>query len=854
MFRFDSFRSQSQATPTPNATREDSQSAPEDSKIKFLQRISSSDSIDKKSITKRPSFSSMSSFSGRSGSSSSTIPVPSNSWGMLMLSTLRNDDMLEDVCSLLTKDQKATLLLPVSQPSHPSAIIDREFIEDHVMLYQSPVDMTQIVSLSGIRGTFQKDRFVALGLVERPSVHGIAASNADTSSKTHFDSFSLDPMSITSDHPSINILASHVDVTIANDQTITVMLIQKPVSRQEIQDWSEAKDSGLIVTSPELVSEDDINSERISPRIIEQIQRFITSFRRRPPKNLDAAGMAVQSLLRDVESNLEKEKHTLDEHARAVKISLSPYEVDQKMEWVENYVCRELYDSLFTSPNGDDILHDEALESRIAALNLLDLDLAHLGVIVDEGDDIAEIDEAVKNAGHELQKLESSHAARDKMDHLLRTHTVIADALERFAESHKSRATVDEDASIVKEMQHAMSTMTDEKPPNEDAQDSESAVTATSDSLEKNDEDANSTEDKVDDNKSGEASPPAPQNAVVDTKATPDSADMARNASETSSEINLQFPPTQSKRPRREDDQYIRSAGADVLLPVLIYTVVKSNPQKFVSNLKFIQRYRMSSKLIGEASYCLTNMLAVVAFLETTNLVGLGLSADRIMSDLGDLKGVPGSHSLNSKQRFRSPQVDQLAGGGRKLVSDVVDGVFDGIGRFWRTPETTVTSAASLPALPPPTNTNKTVGGLLSMPGMAAMEEVRNQVVGRVRGSSDASSIKSQEARKQNELKEMSRSHTNESVDNQDSRPLWQRSNSQSRTDMFQSMLQAPSQFMASVVPRPSSAASSTTPLGEGPLQKFLDMKSVEEMKIGEVAELLADYKRLAAILKQSQL
>lgn len=61
------------------------------------------------------------------------------------------------------------------------------------------------------------------------------------------------------------------------------------------------------------------------------------------------------------------------------------------------------------------------------------------------------------------------------------------------------------------------------------------------------------------------------------------------------------------------------------------------------------------------------------------------------------------------------------------------------------------------------------------MPGMAAMEEVKNQVVGRVRGSSDASSIRSQEARKQNELKEMSRSHTNESVDNQDSRPLWQR-------------------------------------------------------------------------------
>lgn len=54
------------------------------------------------------------------------------------------------------------------------------------------------------------------------------------------------------------------------------MLIQKPVSRQEIQDWSEAKESGHIVTSPELVSEDDINSERISPRIIEQIQRYVS--------------------------------------------------------------------------------------------------------------------------------------------------------------------------------------------------------------------------------------------------------------------------------------------------------------------------------------------------------------------------------------------------------------------------------------------------------------------------------------------------------------------------------------------------------------------------------------------------
>jgi hypothetical protein len=37
-------------------------------------------------------------------------------------------------------------------------------------------------------------------------------------------------------------------------------------------------------------------------------------------------------------------------------------------------------------------------------------------------------------------------------------------------------------------------------------------------------------------------------------------------------------------------------------------------------------------------------------------------------------------------------------------------------------------------------------------------------------------------------------------------------------------------------------------------MQKFLQVKSVDELKIGDVKELLADYKRLAAIMKQAGL
>ena len=40
---------------------------------------------------------------------------------------------------------------------------------------------------------------------------------------------------------------------------------------------------------------------------------------------------------------------------------------------------------LFIPSNSDDLSHDEALSSRIAALNLLDLSLGNLGIEIDPG-------------------------------------------------------------------------------------------------------------------------------------------------------------------------------------------------------------------------------------------------------------------------------------------------------------------------------------------------------------------------------------------------------------------------------------------------------------------------------------
>lgn len=183
----------------------------------------------------------------------------------------------------------------------------------------------------------------------------------------------------------------------------------------------------------------------------------------------------------------------------------------ERLDVIETYLCNQLYDQLFTNPDGDEAMQDEALESRIAALNLLDLDLSHLGVLLEDPVDIENMNQIVRLAGTQLQQLNTIMGAKEKLEALIKTHQIIVDAIEEFA---KNKQTLDDNTEVVQEIKHAMST--------------------------------------------------------------------------------------------------VSSANADVLLPILIFTIVKSNPTNFLSNLKFIQRYRRPEELSGQASYCLTNMVSVL--------------------------------------------------------------------------------------------------------------------------------------------------------------------------------------------------------------------------------------------------
>ncbi|RKP09183.1 hypothetical protein THASP1DRAFT_7808, partial [Thamnocephalis sphaerospora] len=70
------------------------------------------------------------------------------------------------------------------------------------------------------------------------------------------------------------------------------------------------------------------------------------------------------------------------------------------------------------------------------------------------------------------------------------------------------------------------------------------------------------------------------------------------------------------------------AAGADKFLPILIYVVIKANPEQLVSNVQYISRFRHPSRLESEAGYYLTNLMGVISFLERMDASSLSISRE----------------------------------------------------------------------------------------------------------------------------------------------------------------------------------------------------------------------------------
>lgn len=49
--------------------------------------------------------------------------------------------------------------------------------------------------------------------------------------------------------------------------------------------------------------------------------------------------------------------------------------------------------------------------------------------------------------------------------------------------------------------------------------------------------------------------------------------------------------------------------NADAFIPALMFSLIKIKPPHFISDLRFIQRFRPHSRLTGEAAYMLTSIV-----------------------------------------------------------------------------------------------------------------------------------------------------------------------------------------------------------------------------------------------------
>ncbi|KAG2137829.1 hypothetical protein BD769DRAFT_1436482 [Suillus cothurnatus] len=66
-----------------------------------------------------------------------------------------------------------------------------------------------------------------------------------------------------------------------------------------------------------------------------------------------------------------------------------------------------------------------------------------------------------------------------------------------------------------------------------------------------------------------------------------------------------------------------KDEGADSFVPMLIYVVLRANPEHLLSNVEFINRFRNPAKLQSEAGYYLSSLMGAVQFIESMDHTSL---------------------------------------------------------------------------------------------------------------------------------------------------------------------------------------------------------------------------------------
>ncbi|KAI0057428.1 hypothetical protein BV25DRAFT_1831100 [Artomyces pyxidatus] len=103
--------------------------------------------------------------------------------------------------------------------------------------------------------------------------------------------------------------------------------------------------------------------------------------------------------------------------------------------------------------------------------------------------------------------------------------------------------------------------------------------------------------------------------------------------------------------------------SADTFVPILIFIVLKANPEHLLSNVEFINRFRNPEKLQSEAGYYLSSLMGAVSFIETMDHTSLSnITQEEFERNVEDaIQALPSSRSRSpplassSSSSSRSP-------------------------------------------------------------------------------------------------------------------------------------------------------------------------------------------------------
>ncbi|GAA6028806.1 hypothetical protein JCM8097_007405 [Rhodosporidiobolus ruineniae] len=349
--------------------------------------------------------------------------------------------------------------------------------------------------------------------------------------------------------------------------------------------------------------------------------------------------------------------------------------VDASLEELESALTSTLHDRLYAPTTARDLSDDEQLCSRVAALNVLELDLDHLGLELGDEEGLEgwkgerrlareALEELADRVGKELNRLEDAdqRTPAAKLAILVECHTLLVDGLSKLPP-----------VPLKKELGDGLggSPSTSSSAPHEVEMDDASSRASSAPP-------------------SRPLSPPAPANAEEDLQKTPKphqamleqdvpeirlpgssapSADGELSSSMLEAASSSLYDPTSTASPpvsvfesSRPASSKSTTSSADLILPLLIFSVVRANPPHIVSHLSFIQRFRSDSLLRGQSSYCLTNFSAVVEFLTHLDVSALGITSQRLLG----LSSPAASPALSTASSSSSSSLFPAAfGGGR---------------------------------------------------------------------------------------------------------------------------------------------------------------------------------------------